>query len=163
MTFDASASQDPDGVIVAYSWDFGDGTTGTGKIVTKAYTSAGTYTVTLTVTDDQGATASTQKTVQVGPVTTLPGMPTIDRPGIYVWGDPNDHWHVTVVADVTWASSRKFQVVLETRGTFIDLVPFPEQYVPTVTVAADVRKLTWEGVIGSGWIDLAFSIAEGQF
>jgi PKD repeat protein len=57
-TLDASQSSDADGTIVSYDWDFGDGTTGTGKVTTHAYAAAGSYTVKLTVTDDQGATAS---------------------------------------------------------------------------------------------------------
>jgi PKD repeat protein len=56
-SFDAAASTDPDGTVVSYAWNFGDGATGTGAATAHAYTSAGTYPVTLTVTDDDGATA----------------------------------------------------------------------------------------------------------
>ena len=55
--FDASESYDLDGSIVSYSWDFGDGNTATGVIVDHAYSEDGNYTVTLTVTDDDGASA----------------------------------------------------------------------------------------------------------
>ncbi len=56
LNFNGSDSTDPDGIsdIVSYSWDFGDGTTGTGVIATHTYTDNGTYTVTLTVTDNNG-------------------------------------------------------------------------------------------------------------
>jgi PKD repeat protein len=53
--FNASESYDPDGYIVSYFWNFGDGTNATGVIVDHAYTSSGTYTVTLKVTDNDGA------------------------------------------------------------------------------------------------------------
>ena len=54
ITFDASASYDPDGEITSWEWDFGDGETASGEVVTHSYSAAGDYTVTLTVTDDGG-------------------------------------------------------------------------------------------------------------
>ena len=57
VTFNASASYDPDGgSIVSYEWDFGDDTAGTGVIATHVYDVAGEYIVELTVTDDEGET-----------------------------------------------------------------------------------------------------------
>jgi serine protease len=53
-TFDGSASYDPDGSITSYNWDFGDGSTGSGNIVTHVYAAAQIYAVTLTVTDNGG-------------------------------------------------------------------------------------------------------------
>ncbi|TIC84808.1 PKD domain-containing protein [Nocardioides sp. GY 10113] len=55
VAFDGSASTDPDGTIAYYSWDFGDGTTGTGVAPTHTYATGGTYDVTLSVLDDDGA------------------------------------------------------------------------------------------------------------
>lgn len=51
ITFDASASHDPDGSITSYAWDFGDGTKGTGIIIDHSYDTAGEHLVKLTVTD----------------------------------------------------------------------------------------------------------------
>jgi PKD domain len=60
-SFDGSGSSDSDGTIATYAWDFGDGTNGVGKIATHTHGRASSYTVTLTVTDDAGATGSTSK------------------------------------------------------------------------------------------------------
>ena len=65
VTFDASASADPDGEIVSWEWDFGDGNTGSGEIVAHSYSTVGDYNVTLTVTDDDGATNSVSEIVSV--------------------------------------------------------------------------------------------------
>lgn len=55
----SSTSTDSDGELVSWSWDFGDGQTATGANVTHQYAQSGSYTVTLTVTDNHGATDTT--------------------------------------------------------------------------------------------------------
>ncbi len=157
VAFDGSASSDPDGTIVAWEWDFGDGTTGSGVVVNHAFPADGTYTVTLTVRDDDGATDSVSHTVQVGapPTPPLPGMPEIDEPGFYIWGD-HIHWHITVVGDPAWSSPKAFRVALSGRGgRFRDLKVTPSSG-PSPTLGSGSRSFTWEGTIGAGWVDLEF-------
>ena len=58
VAFNGAASADPDGFIASFAWDFGDGASANGAIVNHVYLSGGQFTATLTVTDNQGATAS---------------------------------------------------------------------------------------------------------
>lgn len=67
VTFDAQASSDEDGQITAYNWVFGDGGTGIGMQPTHTYVNEGTYTIRLTVTDNDGKTGSTTRTIIVEP------------------------------------------------------------------------------------------------
>jgi len=66
-TFNASKSYDTDGIIISYTWNFGDGniTTVINPIIAHAFTAPGDYTVTLTVTDNDLLTNSTSKIVRV--------------------------------------------------------------------------------------------------
>jgi PKD repeat protein len=60
-----NGSSDSDGSIVGRSWNFGDGATSTSNNPSRTYAAAGTYTVRLTVTDDDGATGTTTASVTV--------------------------------------------------------------------------------------------------
>ncbi len=66
VTFNASGSTDPDSPIVSFAWDFGDSATATGVNVSHAYAAKGRFTVTLTVTDDLGATGWAGSSIDVG-------------------------------------------------------------------------------------------------
>lgn len=70
-TFDGTGSSDDNGV-TGYQWDFGDGNTGSGPTTTNSYANAGSYTVTLTVTDAQGLSGQASQTVTVTAPTNLP-------------------------------------------------------------------------------------------
>ena len=67
VAFDGTTSTDSDGSIVSYTWSFGDGTSGSGSAVGHTYSAPGTYSVHLTVTDDDGATDTTSLQISVTP------------------------------------------------------------------------------------------------
>jgi hypothetical protein len=68
VVFDGSASYDSDGTVASYAWNFGDGNVGTGPITAHTYNQAGSFTATLTVTDNVGAqAAATVKITVVDP------------------------------------------------------------------------------------------------
>ena len=93
------ASSDSDGAIAARLWSFGDGTTSTATNPSKTYASAGTYSVTLTVTDDDGATGSATKSVTV----TAPSSGiSLSVSGYKVKG--------TQTADLTWSGATSTSV-----------------------------------------------------
>jgi LPXTG-motif cell wall-anchored protein len=62
-----SRTSDPDGKIVEWHWDFGDGTTSSEQNPVHIYTEPGVYTVRLKVYDDSGASRTHTKIVAVGP------------------------------------------------------------------------------------------------
>lgn len=66
--FDGGASIDPDGTITSYAWDFGDGATGRGRTVSHTYARSGFYSVSLTVTDNDGKTHTVRQQVKAGNV-----------------------------------------------------------------------------------------------
>jgi PKD repeat protein len=92
VRFDASTTTDEGAPCLeacSYSWNFGDGSTGSGRIVNHTFTAGRTYTVTLTVTDAAGSSASIARQVVVAaiegptvdltfaPATPLAGQPTV--------------------------------------------------------------------------------------
>ncbi len=75
VSFSSAGSSDPDGTIVSYAWDFGDGGTSTAANPTHTFATTGTFNVTLTVTDDGGATGNDATTATISD-TTAPAAPT---------------------------------------------------------------------------------------
>jgi len=82
VAFDADDSVDPDGAIITYTWEFGDGQSGAGKSGGHIYQNAGSYTVKLTVVDDDGGMDDATKTINVTapenapPVASIAATPT---------------------------------------------------------------------------------------
>lgn len=74
ITFDASGSVDPNGSIVSYAWDFGDGNVGSGVSPTHTFDFFGSYTVQLVTTDNDGLVDTVSTTVEVAQVTPAQGI-----------------------------------------------------------------------------------------
>ncbi len=89
VQFDGSGSSDPDGSIVSYQWNFGNGLTAKGPAASTTYDTPGTYDATLTVTDNSGATNTATMVITVSSST--------PQPSVYVYNlgigiVPARHW-----------------------------------------------------------------------
>lgn len=76
-SFDGTGSSDSDGTVVSYSWDFGDGNSATTATASNTYAANGTYTVSLTVTDNEGASNTSSQSVTVSDGTEPPAEMTL--------------------------------------------------------------------------------------
>ncbi|HET9702624.1 MAG TPA: PKD domain-containing protein [Vicinamibacterales bacterium] len=127
----------PGRTIVSYAWNFGDGRTASGNTVVVRYPNTGTYTVTLRVTDDASATASTSQTLTVSnpqPVpqfTVTPSTPTAgglvefnaaNTTGpapiaTYDWNFGNGQSATGVTAQTTYAAPGQYTITLRVTDT----------------------------------------------
>jgi len=85
VTFNATESMPEGGTIIRYEWNFGDGVTAEGVIVSHAYSTFGTFTITLTVTDSEGLSNTCTRSIRIAinPVanfTYTPAYPVINQP-----------------------------------------------------------------------------------
>jgi PKD repeat protein len=89
VNFDGRASDDPDGDVLSYQWDFGDGTIDFGATPSHVYAMAGTYTVRLVVNDGEfdSQAASTEATI-TDPVARGDGAALYDANCLACHGDP---------------------------------------------------------------------------
>ncbi len=112
VTFNASASYDPDGQILFYLWNFGDGSTGTGVLTDHTYTEAGIYNVTLIITDNEGASATDSLTVEVLPVPahleiTKVKISGVDKGYVHTYYE----WEMVIeVANTGWSDAIEIEV-----------------------------------------------------
>jgi PKD repeat protein len=101
LVFTGSGSYDPDGTIAAYEWDFGDGDRGTGVAPTHTYAQDGTYTVALTVTDNDDETNRSTTTATIAdtePTVDFSASPTSGEEALTVTFTDNSTSHDGIVA-----------------------------------------------------------------
>ena len=134
LTFTAVAT-DVAADSVTYSWDFGDGTTGTGASATHAYTDDGTYTITVTVADLDGGSANQTASI------------TIANVDPFILGAPA----TTATQGATYA--------------YAPTVSDPGDEVFTWTLGASASpNVTFDGTTGGiSWIPTSADVAQGTF
>ncbi len=111
--FDGSGSSDSDGSIASYSWNFGDGNNGSGSTTNHSFGADGSYSVTLTVTDNDGATDSVSQQVTVAADGGDPDPTGIDlaASGYKVQG----RWR----ADLSWSGAQGSNVDIYRNGSVV--------------------------------------------
>jgi PKD repeat protein len=117
ITFDASSLGSD---IVKYEWDFGDGSTSSGRRVSHTYTTPGRYTVTLTVTDKSGEKSTISKTIDIRPPAPTISNIIADGANIIISGESFPKTTVNLLihsnpytAEAIADSSSKFSYTLE--------------------------------------------------
>ncbi|MCD6481506.1 MAG: PKD domain-containing protein [Thermoplasmata archaeon] len=98
IMFNASSSYDEDGNITNYTWDFGDGSIGYGKVVSHIYTTYGSYVVNLSVMDDEGTTGYIKKSIEVLKANHAPSQPSQPYPA-------NGSNNIPLNVDLSWECS----------------------------------------------------------
>jgi len=140
VTFDASNSYDPDGQIVSYIWNYGDGTTGSGKVTKHIYNASGSYSVILRVTDDDGLNGTTTQYIYVLPsmlvhdiaITNVEAFPTK-----VILSDP-----ATIL--VTVENQGNFKETFTVTVFYDDTIAAPPQTVTDLATKASITlNFTW--------------------
>lgn len=172
--FDASESYCSNGSIVSYLFDFGDGTTSDKVRAIHAYQELGTYTVTLTVTDAEGNTASTSMTVEVRERASLAKLEVtvVDDRGVPVSGAPVYFDMDSAEPVIKYADANGRVTFTNAAGTYIvgaymdGYLPVTKQVIlsgsttrtvelimveqPIVTGEFEVKRMTLEEIIAAG-------------
>lgn len=135
ITFDASGSSDPDGTALSYLWDFGDGTTATGRTTSHTYEESGSWTARLYVSDSEGvgmaqqtetiaftnhapvANAGADRSAPVGVTITFDASASTDidsQPLTYSWDFGDNQTGTGVAASHSYSTAGTYTVTLTT-------------------------------------------------
>ena len=101
VTFDASTSTSDNGYIINYEWSFGDNTNGTGMVINKVYEAAGNYTVTLTVTNNEGTKDTTSKSITIIPRPEGPAIDLYNQKGGQGPNEPSENFAPREIVELT--------------------------------------------------------------
>jgi len=145
VSFDGTSSNDPDGTIVSWAWNFGDGSTGSGATPSHAYSVSGTYVVKLNVTDNSGSTPLSLATQTITILDRPPVVSITQSPSTGTSGQPvvitisaTDPDGTIVNATVVWGDGTKDTILgTPTTASHIYSVPNgspPATYTITITV-----------------------------
>jgi len=157
--FSGKGSYDPDGTVMAYIWNFGDGITKSGLTLIYSYEEPGTYLVTLTVTDDHGSTNSDNCTVEVE---ALPAPLTANVEGAVPANFTGYVLDASEVADTTVTMNTTFPVtvtVLRFESNPHPDDPMPEGFLPKFV---DIFISDLDGVDWPIYVEITYTDDEAE-
>ncbi|WP_271783539.1 glycoside hydrolase family 48 protein [Aquimarina algiphila] len=167
VSFDASGSSDPAGGVLTYSWDFGNGEVATTATASTTYTTLGQVTVTLTVTNAAGDTASATKTINVtdGSVSCAFGTPIAEAlpaintafENIFVLGENGPNLDNVTNFTINWdlANNGLYQFSMNTTdgnpSYYVDFLPKVTHNFNATEPAITITGSGFTGLDGEYW------------
>lgn len=150
IAFDAGASYDEDGSITGFDWNFGDGITATGQILTHTYTTPGTYYVELAVHDSMDGIGYAEKQPVVV-FSTIPPLIEVER-AFHAWTSITN---TQVVIDLAQTPQAHFELSWTTGNATMSLI---EPSGRTITAGTTISGV----VVETGLNRLAFTLSEAS-
>ncbi|MGC9450207.1 MAG: PKD domain-containing protein [Oceanipulchritudo sp.] len=147
VQFDATASADADGTITTYAWDFGDGGLESGQSVAHTFVEDGEYTVTLTVTDSDGAMDTAEKTIFVTMRPVVEFEQSVLEYPVTGSGGLVQHPFSITPSDADWTASEDtaWIILLSTSGNGPGTLNFRVQ--PNAGTARSAEITIWDSVL----------------
>jgi len=134
VSFDGAASTDTDGTITSYFWNFGDGSTSTGKTAPHTFMTASTFITTLEITDNQGLKSTASKSITVQPSSPPSPVLNIETGEVSV----NSDW-----AHVLFSSTFQNPIVVAGAPTFLNPDPCVVRVRNVTKTGFDVKLAEW--------------------
>jgi PKD repeat protein len=158
LLFTAAGSTDSDGAIIDFAWDFGDGTTGKGAVISHTYPAPGLYFAKIKVTDNGGATAERMINVLVG-ITVTPASGRFglnfkriaaDKFNVQIKGLPVDPTLLLAgLSGSVIVGNAEFPFTLSDKGKF-NLSPLSIQFTPAKgTLKVTVSRTALDGALAN--------------
>jgi PKD repeat protein len=159
VTLSSAGSSDAGGSIASYSWTLGNGQTASGAAPSVTYATAGTYTITLTVTDNGGLTATDQATITVSGAQTGGQLTWRSSFGPY---DAGNNW-VTLELTIDLSQNISDTPGIEAVRTFvIDSLKWdPTKFqLVSVNLGAGISGAVNQSLSATGKVSVAGSVAD---
>jgi len=169
ITFDGSLSNDTDGTIVNWSWDFGDDAIQYGEIVTHLYSEPGQYTVVLTVKDDDNAIDNYETTASIQQINNPPEKPAIQgldhlqRDTNYTFTitstDPNED---AIMYEIHWGDDTNTTIYADVNNTLINVThAWANAGIYTIVVtASDIHNASSEEETMIVFVDITIELID---